>query len=333
MKVPSVRHVQALLRRFPEVRVLVIGDLMLDEFLWGTVERISPEAPVPVVRVERESVHLGGAANVVANLRALRVRATACGVVGYDRAGERIVEELQRIGAGTAGVFRTRGAVTTRKTRVIAHHQQVVRFDRERLLDAQRDGQALLDFASRQASRFDAVLVSDYGKGTISPRLLELLAELRGKKPFPLVIDPKKPNFRHYRNAILVTPNVHEAAEAAGVSIVDEASLHTAASILLERWQTQAVLVTQGDRGMTLLRRGARPSHFPALARDVYDVTGAGDTVVATCTAALAAGAPLEEAAWLANHAAGVVVGKLGTATVSPGELLAAVRKNSSASK
>lgn len=331
MRIFSVRHVQNLLRRFPNVRVLVVGDLMLDEFVWGTVERISPEAPVPVVRVERESLHLGGAANVVANLRALGVQATACGVIGYDPAGDRILEELQQIGASTAGVFRTEAAVTTRKTRVIAHHQQVVRFDRERLVDGERDGHSLLTFLGRQAPRFQAVLVSDYGKGTISPSLLSLLAELRAKRPFVLVIDPKKPNFPHYRNAELITPNVHEAAEAAGVPVVDAASLQRAGSVLLQRWQAQAVLVTQGEKGMTLFRRAARARRFPALARDVFDVTGAGDTVVATCTAALAAGASLEEAAWLANHAAGVVVGKLGTATVTPAELLAAVRRNSSA--
>jgi D-beta-D-heptose 7-phosphate kinase/D-beta-D-heptose 1-phosphate adenosyltransferase len=323
-------RIRELLRRFAKVRLLVVGDLMLDEFLWGTVERISPEAPVPVVRVERESVHLGGAANVVANARALGARVTACGLVGCDAAGEQICTELRRIGAASSGVVRSPELRTTRKTRVIAHHQQVVRFDREERVSANRDGQRLAGFLERNAARFDAVLVSDYGKGVVSPLVLEVLRERRAQNGFHLVIDPKKPNFAHYRGAELVTPNFQEACDAAGVEGSDEASLRQIGQALLARWEAEAVLVTRGEKGMSLFRRGRPVRHFPALARDVFDVTGAGDTVVATCTVALAAGATLEEAAWLANHAAGVAVSKLGTATVSREELWEAVRAFSS---
>ncbi len=329
MRPLSVRKVRSLLRRFSGVRLLVIGDLMLDEFLWGSVERISPEAPVPVVRVERESLCLGGAANVVANVRALGAHVTACGLIGQDAAGGHILAELRRIGAGTSGVVRSSDMVTTRKTRVIAHHQQVVRFDREQPVATDGDGKRLVAFVERNASRYDAVLVSDYGKGVVSPALLEVLNRLHREQRVQVVIDPKKPNFAHYRGAALITPNQHEAAEAAGIVVGDEASLEQAGVRLLERWQADAVLITRGEKGMTLFRCGRPGRHFPAVARDVFDVTGAGDTVVATCTVAMAAGATLEEAAWLANHAAGVAVSKLGTATVNQAELLAAVRANS----
>jgi len=315
----------ALLRRFPRVRVLVVGDLMLDEFLWGTVERISPEAPVPVVRVERETIHLGGAANVAHNLRALGAQVLVCGVVGRDRAGDRLLAELQRIGADPSGVVRSRQVVTTRKTRVIAHHQQVVRFDREQPQHPESAAKQLAAFIRAHAREVDAVLVSDYAKGAVSPALLELIGTVHREAKWPLVIDPKRPNFPHYRGATLVTPNQAEAADAAGIPIHDAESLEAAGRKLLERWACDAVLVTRGEHGMSLFRRGLSTDHFPARARDVFDVTGAGDTVVATCTLALAVRAAWEEAVGLANVAAGVVVGKVGTATVDTDELRAAI--------
>ena len=316
-----VRRAVSLVRRFPRVRLLVVGDLMLDQFIWGRVDRISPEAPVPVVQVTRESFHLGGAANVVNNIRALGGGATVCGVVGRDTAGRQIIEELERVGAGTAGVTASRAAVTIRKTRIVAHSQQVVRFDHE---DSERSRSAtaqLVRFLRARGSRFHGVIVSDYGKGVVTPELLDVLAALRAQHGFHLIVDPKRVNFAHYRGITLATPNVHEAADAAGIEIRDEASLRAAGERLLERWGAEAILITRGEQGMTLVRPRGVLHHYPTVARQVFDVTGAGDTVVATCALTLAAGGDWAEAAFLANHAAGVVVGKVGTATASPAEL------------
>jgi D-beta-D-heptose 7-phosphate kinase/D-beta-D-heptose 1-phosphate adenosyltransferase len=319
------RRLSALVRRFTAVRLLVVGDLMLDEFIWGRVDRISPEAPVPVVHVTHESFHLGGAANVVHNIRALGGRAMACGVVGRDRAGRLVLAELKRMGAGTGGVAALRSVVTVRKTRIIAHNQQVVRFDREPADDGDRTTGQLARFLQRHAWDYDAVVLSDYGKGVISESLLQTLYAVRARRPFRLIVDPKKPNFAHYRGMTLATPNLPEAADATGVTIRDDATLCLAGRRLLERWDAEAILVTRGEQGMTLIKRQGAVRHFPTAALQVFDVTGAGDTVVATCALALAAGAGFDDAAWLANHAAGVVVGKVGTATVSARELRKAV--------
>lgn len=319
------RWLGPLMRRFGKVRVLVVGDLMLDQFIWGRVERISPEAPVPVVQVTRESFHLGGAANVAHNIQALGGHATACGIVGRDSAGRRVLAELKHIGAGTAGVTTSRGAVTIRKTRIIAHSQQVVRFDREQSDHAGGATAAILRFLQRHLWDFDAVVLSDYGKGVITGELLEGLRAARARRAFRLIVDPKKPNFPFYKGMTLATPNLLEAAYAAGVDIRDDASLQLAGQRLLEQWDAEAILITRGEHGMTLFRRHASTRHFPTAARQVFDVTGAGDTVVAACALALAAGAQFEQAALLANHAASVVVGKIGTATVSAAELRCAM--------
>jgi len=311
------------LRRFGSVRVLVVGDLILDQFIWGRVDRISPEAPVPVVRVADESFRLGGAANVVHNVRALGGRATACGVVGADATGRRLIRLLREINAGIAGVVSSRTVETTLKTRIVAHQQQVVRLDREQ--GAQQTARLVIRlsrYLARHAADFDVVVISDYGKGVVTPRLLDELAAAWRVHGFRLVIDPKRQNFPHYRGATVVTPNVAEASQASGVDIHDERSLRRAGAALLDRWQADAVLVTRSEQGMTLFKRQGGVSHFPTVARHVFDVTGAGDTVVATLALALGAGASLENAAVLANHAAGIVVGEVGTATVS----LAALR-------
>jgi len=316
------------IRRFPRVRVLVAGDLMLDHFIWGTVERISPEAPVPVVQVTAESRRLGGAANVIHNLRALGGQVTACGVVGTDAAGRQLVGDLQRLGVNVAGVAQGRDAMTTRKTRIIAHQQQVVRLDREDTAPAgARSAARARGFLLAQIARADVVVISDYGKGLITAPLLAALAALRARRPFPLVIDPKKVNYAHYRRPSLVTPNREEASQASGVEIRDAKSLSRAGAVLLERWQAESVLITRGELGMSLFVPGAPERHFPTAARRVFDVTGAGDTVVATCALALGARASLETAAVLANHAAGIVVGEVGTATVSAKQLQAEVSK------
>ena len=319
------RRCCVLIGRFGKARLLVAGDLMLDQFIWGRVDRISPEAPVPVVQVTQESVHLGGAANVVHNILALGGHATACGVIGRDRAGRQLFAELKRVGAGTAGVTTSRAIVTVRKTRIIAHNQQVVRFDHEGGDHSESAVAAIVRFLQRHAWSFDAVVLSDYGKGVVTKELLDTLRAVRAAHPFRLVVDPKKRNFPHYRGITLATPNLLEASDAAGVDIHDDASLHLAGQRLLEKWEAEAVLITRGEHGMTLFTRNATVRHFPTAARQVFDVTGAGDTVVAACALALAVGATFEEAASLANHAAGAVVGKVGTATVSAPELRTAM--------
>ncbi len=333
MNAPSSRQRQSfsklasVLTRFSHVRVLVIGDLMLDRYIWGQVNRISPEAPVPVVRVTRESLHAGGAANVATNIRALGGEVTVCGVVGTDQAGQLLQRELRSHGVGVEGIVTSRPYETISKTRIIAHSQQVVRLDRDPAdgLTA-RIRSRLRAFIRRHIHDFDVCVVSDYGKGLIEADLLDLLASLRTQLDFVYVIDPKRQNFVHYRGASLIKPNKEEAGQATQVDIVSDFALQQAGTRLLDLWDTDAVLVSRGEEGMSLFQPGRRAAHFPTTAQEVFDVTGAGDTVVAVCALALGAGAGLEVATILANHAAGIVVGKVGTATVNLKELKATLR-------
>lgn len=322
----SRRGLRRLVGRFPRVRVVVVGDLMLDRFVWGSVRRISPEAPVPVVHVRNEDACPGGAGNVVTNVSALGGRVAVCGVVGQDDAGRRLMAALREHGADTSGVLRRRGVETIQKTRIIANHQQVVRLDRERPGPLERrTRQALREWTIGRIRRCDVVVLSDYGKGVVDAELLDALAEAHRTRPFTWIVDPKQANFDHYRLATLVKPNVDEAAAAAGMSIPNRRALTQAGRRLLSRWETEAVLISQGEEGMTLFRRNGRPRAFPTVARAVFDVTGAGDTVIATCALALGAGGSPEEATMLANQAAGLAVAKVGTAPVSRAELLRAI--------
>jgi D-beta-D-heptose 7-phosphate kinase/D-beta-D-heptose 1-phosphate adenosyltransferase len=309
--------------------VVVYGDVMLDEFVWGDVTRISPEAPVPVVDIRRESAHLGGAANVLANLRALGARAGVVGVVGDDRAGERVRSGLRESGAlhGDENLIVDAARPTTVKTRIIAHSQLVVRADRERRtpIEAEVEDRVIAGLLGLLAEA-DALVVSDYDKGAVTRRVLgEVLPRAR-EAGVPVLVDPKIRNFEAYRPATLVTPNHHEALRLTLGEDDSDEGVALAARLIRERLGCDSVLITRGERGMMLLEGEGRPVYVPTVAREVYDVTGAGDTVIATLAAALAAGATLEEAAALANHAAGVVVGKVGTATATAEELLAAVR-------
>jgi D-beta-D-heptose 7-phosphate kinase/D-beta-D-heptose 1-phosphate adenosyltransferase len=260
------------------------------------------------------------------NVASLGGRPAVAGVVGVDGTGNQLLAALRKAGADTAGVLRVRQPGTIEKTRIIAHHQQVVRLDRE------RPGSLAPGLQRRLAAqvlarlrRTDVLVVSDYGKGTIGPEILDRLATAHALRPFLWVVDPKSVNFAHYRRASLVKPNLSEAAIAAGLAITDRASLERAGARLLERWQTDAVLISRGEDGMTLFRPGLAARTFPTAAREVFDVTGAGDTVVATCALALGAGGSLEDAALLANYAAGIAVATIGTATVSAAELLTAL--------
>jgi D-beta-D-heptose 7-phosphate kinase/D-beta-D-heptose 1-phosphate adenosyltransferase len=312
-------QLSATLEKFSDVNLLVVGDLMLDRFIWGNVERLSPEAPVPVLRVVSEKSSLGGAANVIHNVRSLGGRVTACGIVGKDEAGKRVVAALRKIGASTAGVIADPGFQTIEKSRIIAspHHQQIVRLDRENHQSVHESTlRRLRDFVSAKAARFNAVVVSDYGKGTIHDELLAWLAGAAGRRKVICIVDPKKENYECYRFPTLITPNKSEASEASGVDICDERSLLAAGKKLVRMWRAQAVLITRGADGMSLFRPGVPVKHFPTESRDVFEVTGAGDTVVAVCALALATGSGFAEAAVLANIAAGFVGDEVGTVAV-----------------
>jgi D-glycero-beta-D-manno-heptose-7-phosphate kinase len=320
----------ALLNRFRQCRLLVVGDLMLDHFIRGEVERISPEAPVPVVRIISESFQLGGAANVIHNIRTLGGQVTACGVVGRDEAGKRLLATLERLGVSTEGIATAAGFQTTQKTRIIAspRNQQIVRLDRENShrIDG-KTARRLCNFVERHVDRCSALVLSDYGKGVVHPKLLDLIGELSEKKKVRCIVDPKRENFTRYRCATLLTPNKDEASQASGVRIHDRRSLREAGQKLLAEWNSEAVLITRGQEGMSLFRRDGQIRDFPTAAREVFDVTGAGDTVVAACALALASRSSYEVAAVLANLAAGIVVGEVGTFAV-PLERLKKVIRN-----
>ncbi len=321
----------ALLKRFAHLKALVIGDLMLDHFLWGSVSRISPEAPVPVVEVSRETEMPGGAGNVAINMAALGAEVFVAGVVGQDRAAERLFTLFQRFPIHTESVIRTQDRPTIMKTRIIAHHQQVVRVDRELRSELSPEvRKQIWAQVENLASRVDAIILSDYGKGVIHPSLINALLPLARRRGIPITVDPKIENFGLYRQVTCVTPNLQEAMAGAHVPRVgSEEDIIKLGQYILKKLNVQSVLITRGEKGMSLFEKKKPPVHIPTRAREVYDVTGAGDTVISTLTLALAAGAPLRAAAELSNYAAGIVVGKLGTATVNRVELETAVRNNS----
>jgi D-glycero-beta-D-manno-heptose-7-phosphate kinase len=313
---------------FSKTNILVFGDVMMDRFIWGSVSRISPEAPVPVVKVERETFLLGGAANVVHNIHALGGNVSLCGVVGDDEIGRRIIRDLKKIGIGTQGLFVDPDRQTTMKTRIIAHHQQVVRIDRE-TTDAIRPStlQALSEFLRRKLEGFDGVILSDYEKGLLTgPLIRSTIRRARKAKKF-ILVDPKLRNFFFYRDAKVVTPNTAEASSASGVPISDVSSLRKAGRLLMKRLRCDALVITRGEEGMAIFEPHQEPFLVPTVAKEVYDVTGAGDTVIGTMALALATGASVKTAASLANEAAGIVVGKMGTATVSRQELIQAIKE------
>jgi rfaE bifunctional protein kinase chain/domain len=317
----------ALLKSMRGRRVFVLGDVMLDEFLWGRVSRISPEAPVPVVQVTCQSFHLGGAGNVAASVRSLGGGAVLAGVVGGDAAGDRVREALAAAGVESHLVDLGRDRPTTVKTRIVAHGQQVVRADHEDPADAPARAEAdLVESVRRELPSCAALVVSDYEKGVVTASLLRRVLPLARRRRLPVLVDPKVRHFRLYRGATVVTPNQLETEQATGLRLEGPAALRAAGLRVLSLLGCRAVLVTRGEHGMSLFERGRPPLHVPAAAREVFDVTGAGDSVIATMALALAAGASLPEAAVLANCAAGVVVGKLGTAQASPEEVLAAAR-------
>lgn len=327
MTLPPIDAARArsLVSRFANRHVLVVGDVMVDRFIVGTVTRISPEAPVPVVKFQSEHSRLGGAANVAHNIATLGAKVTLVGIVGADATAARLREELDVAGLSAAGLVEDATRPTVEKVRIIAgRNQQVARIDYEEDRDVAGDAEALLcERVNRLGAEADVLLVSDYLKGSITGAVMATLLNLR-QKGAPLLVDPKIPHLECYRGATLVTPNNHEAELATHRLIRTDADARAAALELRTRAGCESVLITRGEHGMWLSSDVAEGA-VPATAREVADVTGAGDTVVATLALAMAAGGSLAEAAVLANHAAGVVVAKFGPATVTPYELLGAL--------
>jgi len=312
---------------FRHKKVLVVGDLILDEFIWGEVSRISPEAPVPVVLTKHESIMPGGASNVANNLRALGAEVYLAGIIGDDEYGATLRGELDQKGIYTYGVFVDGSRPTTVKTRVVAHHQQVVRIDREKAEPLQEGYVSkIIDFVKGAAREMDGIIIEDYGKGVITPRLLKECVPYARRYDKVISVDPKEEHFRYYRSISVITPNNHEASRAVGFKIKDEKSLRAAGKKLLEMTGCRIVLITLGENGMAVFQKGKAMTHIPTVAQEVFDVSGAGDTVIATFTLALCAGADPVRAAFIANCAAGIVVGKVGIAVVSPHELIERVR-------
>lgn len=313
--------------------VVVYGDVMLDEFVWGEATRISPEAPVPVVDIQRESVHPGGAANVLANLVALGLSARVVGVVGDDHAGERLRAKLRAAGVSAQDeLVIDKARPTTMKTRIIAHShghdQTIVRADREDRSPVEGEVEArLISVLKESVAEAGAFVVSDYDKGAVTPGVLAEILPFAMKRKVPVLVDPKIRNFDAYRPATLVTPNHHEALRLTNSEDHTDEGLRVAAERIRERLGCESVLITRGAHGMMLLEKEREPVYVETVAREVYDVTGAGDTVIAALAASLAAGATMLEAAIVANHAAGVVVGKVGTATATTEELLNSFRE------
>ena len=311
-----------------ERSIVVLGDVMLDEFIWGNVTRVSPEAPVPVVDIQRESTHLGGAANVLANLVALGARACVVGVIGKDFAGERIQRTVREQSSLQTDemLVGVEARPTTIKTRIIAHNQMVVRADRELRTAVNGDiEKRVIESAKQAIQSAGALVISDYDKGVITPRILgEILPFAYAR--MPVLIDPKIRNFNAYRPATLVTPNHYEALRMSNLEEDSEDELLSAARSIRASLDCDGVLITRGDRGIMLVEGNGPAVFVQTAAREVYDVTGAGDTVIATLAAALAAGASMTEAAVLANHAAGIVVGRLGTATATAEEVLNSIQ-------
>jgi D-beta-D-heptose 7-phosphate kinase/D-beta-D-heptose 1-phosphate adenosyltransferase len=324
--VPTAAAARELVSRFRGRRIAVFGDLMLDRYLWGRVERISPEAPVPVVAIDRETFSLGGAANVAHNLASLGAAPRLVGLVGDDASGRTLAADLAGRGVDVRGLVVDPTRRTTVKTRIIAHQQQVVRADEEDAFDVTGAAAAALDAALGVALEgAEAIVVSDYGKGTITAAGLEALLARDRAAHVPVCVDPKETHFFSYTGAAVLTPNVHEAGRAFGRTIRDPGTLLAAGEDLRARLDADAMLITRGADGMSLFERGGRLTHLPTVAREVFDVTGAGDTVVSVYALALAAGAEPPLAAFLANHAAGLVIRHAGTAVTDGDELVASL--------
>ncbi len=312
-------RVDELLQNVKTKRIAVIGDVMIDRYIWGTVNRISPEAPVPIVEVESESSRLGGAANVANNIVSLGATAQLIGIVGDDFSGKEFRSILEEQNSSSDGIITDSSRPTTVKTRVIAHHQHVVRIDSEEKKDIGQDIQKKIFSAlEKNIDSIDGIIIEDYNKGVVVKELIHKIIELANRKKKIITIDPKLNNFFEYKNVTVFKPNKKETEEAIGKKIHNDADVLAAGKILIEKLKADNILLTRSEKGMSLFEKNGTVSHIPTNARNVADVSGAGDTVIATLTAMLTAGATIGEAALLANYAGGIVCGEVGIITIDP---------------
>lgn len=321
----SKKRALEIIAGFPDAGVLVVGDVMVDHFIWGNVSRISPEAPVPVVDVQKDSILLGGCANVLNNIHAMGGRVFVAGVVGSDNIGKQLLAELRDRKIETAGIVVKKDRPTTLKTRIVAHGQQMVRFDKEdRKPISEPSINKILDYVRSLRGKIGAIVISDYNKGVVSKELIQGINEIVSDSGVFVCLDPKQSNFAMYKGVHIITPNHYEVQRAVGMDATQLDSIEKLSEIILKKYAFPAILVTRGEEGMSLFENGRKitHTHFPAQAKEVYDVTGAGDTVIGILALCLAAKADLKEATCLANVAAGIVVEKIGTATVSQKELM-----------
>ncbi len=306
--------------------ILVVGDTMVDKFIWGKVSRISPEAPVPVVEVKSETETLGGAGNVASNITSLGAKAYIVTVIGNDSSGENMKKMLERKNINTDYIIVDSQRPTTIKTRIVASNQQVVRVDKEiKGAFSGKTEENILKNIEQSMEKVDGVIISDYAKGIVTPKVLKKIITLAKKKKVPVTVDPKIENFKKYKHITCMTPNTKEAIEGMNAQhqhIVTDKDIAELGKKILKLLQSESVLITRGERGMTIIEKNDKITHIPTRAKEVYDVTGAGDTVIATMTLALSAKYDLVTSAEIANFAAGIVVGKVGTATVTQKELI-----------
>ena len=337
-----MKNLRKIINRFNKARILVVGDLILDEYTWGSVERISPEAPVPVVWAKKRTYVPGGAANVANNLRSFAARVSLAGVVGHDHNRDIMLPLLRKKGIDVKAVFTENGRHTTLKSRIFARHQQVVRVDWEHVHPINKASQArLLDFIHKDLKNFDAVVIEDYGKGIFDGTFLDLILQEARRKNKIVTVDPKEDNFEQYYGVTAITPNRKEAENAIRYlkmrdtqnqfrvykdGLLTNKDMKNAGYEILRHLDLECLLLTLGEAGMWLFQKGGQDHLIPTVAQEVFDVSGAGDTVIATFTLALACGSTRLEAAHLANYAAGIVVGKVGTAVTDRKELLERIK-------
>ena len=317
-----------IVKRFSKARVAVVGDLILDRYVWGDVSRISPEAPVPVVWVQKEGFMPGGACNVASNLAKLGAHVDMVGIIGDDQKGEILKSQLETMGVSTRGVFTDNTRPTILKTRVVANHQQVVRIDYENIESvAHKYLLKIQEYLKKNIKSIDGVIIEDYGKGLITPDLLKIVVPLAKRHKKIVAVDPKESHFSFYKGVSVITPNHHEAAKAVGFKLEDDESLIRGGNLLLKKLNTGVVLVTLGERGMMVFEKDKKPKRIPTLAQEVFDVSGAGDTVIAVYTLAIIVSSSPLISAQIANCAAGIVVGKAGVAAIDKSELLDKLKK------
>ncbi|MBW6515605.1 MAG: D-glycero-beta-D-manno-heptose-7-phosphate kinase [Candidatus Cloacimonetes bacterium] len=323
----DLNQINEIIESYRDKKIAVIGDMMLDHYLWGKVERISPEAPVPVIDVEREEYRLGGAANVVFNLKALNAIPFTIGTTGNDMFGDQIFSILEEKGIEKSFLLRDKRKPTTRKSRIIGHHQQVVRVDYESRDDIDKELEdKIINAFQELISQIDGVIIEDYNKGLLTARVIEEIMKTATMANKPITVDPKFKNFFLYRNATIFKPNFNELQRNTGLPIESEEDFDYAARVLMHKLSPEYLIITRGEKGLVIFTQKGDRIDIPTFAQEVYDVSGAGDTVISTLTLGLCSGVDIEKAAIIANHAAGAVCGKIGIQPAYPEDIINSFR-------